>query len=98
MEAVGQLTGGVAHDFNNLLTIIRSSTDLLRRPDLPEERRRRYVDAIADTVDRAAKLTGQLLAFARRQALKPEVFDVPERDPGRHRHAAHHRGRRASRS
>jgi PAS domain S-box-containing protein len=79
MEAIGQLTGGVAHDFNNLLTIIRSSTDLLRRPDLAEERRRRYVDAISDTVDRASKLTGQLLAFARRQALKPEVFDVPER-------------------
>jgi PAS domain S-box-containing protein len=79
LEAVGQLTGGVAHDFNNLLTIIRSSVEFLRRPNLPEERRRRYVDAITDTVDRAAKLTGQLLAFARRQALKPEVFDVPER-------------------
>nr|WP_244025903.1 ATP-binding protein [Methylobacterium sp. J-048] len=79
MEAIGQLTGGIAHDFNNLLTIIRSSTDLLRRPDLAEERRRRYVDAITDTVDRAAKLTGQLLAFARRQSLKPEVFDVNER-------------------
>ncbi|MCJ2127896.1 PAS domain-containing protein [Methylobacterium sp. E-045] len=76
LEAVGQLTGGVAHDFNNLLTVIRSSTDLLRRPDLPEERRRRYVDAISDTVTRAAKLTGQLLAFARRQSLTPEVFDV----------------------
>ncbi|SCZ12136.1 hybrid sensor histidine kinase/response regulator [Microvirga guangxiensis] len=79
LEAVGQLTGGVAHDFNNLLTIIKSSTDLLRRPDLAEERRRRYMDAISDTVDRASKLTGQLLAFARRQALKPEVFDVPKR-------------------
>jgi PAS domain S-box-containing protein len=79
LEAVGQLTGGVAHDFNNLLTIIRSSVEFLRRPNLPEERRRRYIDAITGTVDRAAKLTGQLLAFARRQALKPEVFDVPER-------------------
>jgi PAS domain S-box-containing protein len=79
IEAMGQLTGGVAHDFNNLLTIIRSSTDLLRRPDLPAERQRRYIDAIAATVERAAKLTGQLLAFARRQALKPEVFDVTER-------------------
>ncbi|WP_409565268.1 PAS domain S-box protein [Methylobacterium sp. J-078] len=76
MEAVGQLTGGVAHDFNNLLTVIKSSTDLLKRPNLPEERRVRYIAAISDTVDRAAKLTGQLLAFARRQALKPEVFDV----------------------
>ena len=79
MEAVGQLTGGVAHDFNNLLTIIRSSVDLLRRPDLAEDRRKKYIDAVSDTVDRAAKLTGQLLAFARRQALKPEVFDVGER-------------------
>jgi nitrogen-specific signal transduction histidine kinase len=76
MEAVGQLTGGVAHDFNNLLTIIRSATDFLRRRDLPDERRRRYIDAISDTVERASKLTGQLLAFARRQPLKPQVFDV----------------------
>lgn len=76
MEAVGQLTGGVAHDFNNLLTVIRSATDLLKRPDLSAERRERYIDAISDTADRAAKLTGQLLAFARRQALKPEVIDV----------------------
>ena len=76
MEAVGQLTGGVAHDFNNLLTIIRSATDFLRRRELPEERRRRYIDAISDTVERASKLTGQLLAFARRQPLKPQVFNV----------------------
>jgi two-component system, NtrC family, sensor kinase len=76
MEALGQLTGGVAHDFNNLLTVIRASADLLRRPNLPEERRRRYIDAISDTVARAARLTAQLLAFGRRQALKPEVFDA----------------------
>ena len=79
MEAVGQLTGGVAHDFNNLLTVLKSSTDLLRRPGLSDERRGRYLDAISETVDRAAKLTGQLLAFARRQALKPEVFDAVDR-------------------
>ncbi len=76
MEAIGHLTGGVAHDFNNLLTIIRSSADLLRLRNLPEDRRRRYVDAISDTADRAAKLTGQLLAFSRRQALNPRVFDA----------------------
>ncbi|MES1150156.1 MAG: PAS domain S-box protein, partial [Bradyrhizobium guangdongense] len=76
MEAIGQLTGGVAHDFNNLLTIIRSATDFLRRRELPEERRRRYVDAISDTVERASNLTAQLLAFARRQPLKPQVFNV----------------------
>ncbi|MGJ4927935.1 PAS domain-containing protein [Bradyrhizobium sp. HKCCYLS2038] len=78
MEAVGQLTGGVAHDFNNLLTIIRSATDFLRRRDLAEDRRRRYVDAISETVERASKLTAQLLAFARRQPLTPQVFNVGE--------------------
>jgi two-component system, NtrC family, sensor kinase len=76
LEALGQLTGGVAHDFNNLLTVIRASVDLLRRPHLAEERRLRYIDAISETVSRAAKLTSQLLAFARRQTLKPEMFDV----------------------
>ena len=79
LGAIGQLTGGVAHDFNNLLTIIRSSVDLLRRPEVSDEKRRRYMDAISDTADRAAKLTGQLLAFARRQALRPETFEVRER-------------------
>ena len=76
LEALGQLTGGVAHDFNNLLTVIKSSTDLLKRANLPEDKRTRYVEAISETADRAAKLTGQLLAFARRQALKPVVFDT----------------------
>ena len=79
LEALGQLTGGVAHDFNNLLTVIRASVDLLNRPQLSEERRQRYITAIADAVGRAAKLTSQLLAFARRQTLKPEVFDVGAR-------------------
>jgi signal transduction histidine kinase/CheY-like chemotaxis protein len=76
MEAIGQLTGGIAHDFNNLLTVIRGSADVLRREGLSEEKRRRYIDAISDTADRAARLTGQLLAFARRQALRPELFDA----------------------
>ncbi|WP_449125449.1 PAS domain S-box protein [Pseudomonas viridiflava] len=78
LEAIGQLTGGVAHDFNNLLTVIRSCSDLLKPADLDEARRVKYVEAISSTVDRAARLTGQLLAFARRQALQPEVFDVGE--------------------
>ena len=76
LEAVGQLTGGLAHDFNNLLTVIRGSVDLLRRPDLSEKRRARYVEAIADTAERATRLTSQMLAFARRQSLTPETFDV----------------------
>jgi signal transduction histidine kinase/CheY-like chemotaxis protein len=79
LEAIGQLTGGVAHDFNNLLTIIRSSVDFLRQPGLSQERRQRYMGAVSDTVERASKLTSQLLAFARRQPLNPEVFDVSQR-------------------
>ncbi|WP_407309165.1 PAS domain-containing protein [Pseudomonas sp. nanlin1] len=75
LEAIGQLTGGVAHDFNNLLTVIKSSTYLLGR-SLDETRRAHYIEAISDTVDRASRLTSQLLAFARRQALRPETFDV----------------------
>lgn len=79
MEAVGRLTGGVAHDFNNLLTIIRSSADLLKLPTVTPEKRARYVEAIAQTAERAAALTSQLLAFSRRQPLTPELFDVSER-------------------
>ncbi len=76
MESVGQLTGGVAHDFNNLLTVIRGSIDLLQRPGVSEERRQRYLAAISETSERATRLTAQLLAFSRRQALTPEVFDA----------------------
>lgn len=79
MEAIGRLTGGVAHDFNNLLTVIRCSADLLRRPDLNDERRQRYVAAIAETADRAALITSRLLAYAQRQPLQPEPFDVADR-------------------
>ncbi|HEK1685341.1 TPA: response regulator [Pseudomonas putida] len=79
LEAIGQLTGGVAHDFNNLLTIIRSSLHFLQRPELDDSRRQRYLKTVSDTVDRGAKLTGQLLAFARRQALSPQVFEVGPR-------------------
>jgi PAS domain S-box-containing protein len=79
MEAIGRITGGVAHDFNNLLTIIRSSAELLRRPDVPDEKRIRYIDAIADTSTKAAQLTRQLLAFARKQPLQAEAFSVTDR-------------------
>ncbi|ATY33981.1 response regulator [Sphingomonas psychrotolerans] len=76
MQALGQLTGGIAHDFNNLLTVIQGSADMLLRPNLGEDRRKRYADAIVQAAARAAALTSQLLAFARRQPLKPEVIDV----------------------
>jgi PAS domain S-box-containing protein len=76
LQALGELTGGIAHDFNNLMTVIRGSADLLRRGDLPADKSARYLDAIVETADRAAALTGQLLAFSRRQRLRPEVIDL----------------------
>jgi len=82
LEAIGRLTGGVAHDFNNLLTVIRGSAELLQRPGLTDDKRQRYLAAIAETADRAAVLTGQLLAFARQQPLRPQKFDVALRLDG----------------
>jgi PAS domain S-box-containing protein len=80
LQALGELAGGVAHDFNNLMTVIVGSVDLLlRKPDLPVERRNRYLHAMLETAERATSLTGQLLAFARRQPLEPEVIDLSVR-------------------
>ncbi len=76
MQALGQLTGGIAHDFNNLLTVIGGSADLLKRPVVPDDKRIRFASAIAQTAERAAALTSQLLAFARRQPLRPQVVDL----------------------
>ena len=77
LQALGELTGGIAHDFNNLMTVVAGSADfLLRKPDLPEAKRRQYLEAIAETADRATTLTNHLLAFGRRQPIKPEVLDL----------------------
>jgi PAS domain S-box-containing protein len=77
MEAVGQLTGGVAHDFNNLLTVILGNLDTLSEQIPPEQTRwRRAVDQAMRASQRAASLTQQLLAFARRQPLRPKATDV----------------------
>jgi PAS domain S-box-containing protein len=77
LQALGELTGGIAHDFNNLMTVVAGSADfLLRKPDLSDEKRRQYLEAIADTADRATTLTNHLLAFGRRQPIKPEVLDL----------------------
>ncbi len=76
LEALGLLTGGVAHDFNNLLMVIRGSAELLRQPGLSDSKRQQYIDAISSTSDRAAHLTRQLLAYARKQPLRPATFDV----------------------
>jgi PAS domain S-box-containing protein len=76
LQALGELTGGIAHDFNNLLTVIRGAAELLRRPDLSPDKRDLYLSSIIDTTDRATALTHHLLAFGRRQALKPEVMQL----------------------
>jgi PAS domain S-box-containing protein len=76
MEAVGQLTGGIAHEFNNLLAVIMGALDLLRL-DLPADSNADALvgQAIA-AVERGANLTTRLLAFARRQALRPSCTRV----------------------
>jgi PAS domain S-box-containing protein len=76
MEAIGQLTGGVAHDFNNLLQVIRGNLELLLPAVENDPAARRRVEHAILGADRAAELTAQLLAFARRQPLTPEVIDL----------------------
>lgn len=76
MEAVGRLTGGVAHDFNNLLTVVIGALDiLLRSPDDAAKRQKMGQAALA-AARRGERLTHQLLAFSRRQTLRPEVVDL----------------------
>ena len=78
LEAVGQLTGGVAHDFNNLLTVIIGALDLIQRNPTDEARRERMMEAAQAAARRGERLTQQLLAFSRRQALKPELVVVDD--------------------
>jgi PAS domain S-box-containing protein len=78
LEAVGRLAGGVAHDFNNLLTIIQGYTEMIameaeEAPSLLE-----YANEIQYASERASGLTGQLLAFSRRQISQPKVLDLNE--------------------
>ena len=78
MEAVGRLAGGVAHDFNNLLTVIAGRAAFLLM-DLPaEDPKRRDIDLITQTADRASALTRQLLALSRKQVLQPRILDLNE--------------------
>ncbi len=75
LEAVGRLAGGIAHDFNNLLTAISGYSEFLVA-GLDDERQRRHADEIRKAAARAASLTGQLLAFSRRQVLQPRMLDL----------------------
>jgi PAS domain S-box-containing protein len=77
MEAVGRFTGGVAHDFNNLLMAVLGSLELLRK-QLPNDKRMLgLLDNAVEGARRGATLTQRMLAFARRQELKPEPVDIP---------------------
>jgi len=75
MEAIGRLAGGVAHDFNNLLTVITGYTQLTLT-DLPQHPAQPALQEVLKAAERAAGLTGQLLAFSRRQVAQPAILNV----------------------
>ncbi|MDP2115768.1 MAG: PAS domain S-box protein, partial [Brevundimonas sp.] len=76
MEAVGRLTGGVAHDFNNLLTVVIGALDIILRSPDDAVKRQKLGEAALAAARRGEGLTHQLLAFSRRQALRPEAIDL----------------------
>lgn len=75
MEAIGQLTAGLAHDFNNLLQVVNGNIELLRNRTT-DSKSLTYLDRARSAAERGAKLTGQLLAFARKSRLSPKAVDV----------------------
>ena len=77
VESLGQLTGGVAHDFNNLLMAVLGNLELVRKFLPSDPKIRRLIDGAIQGAERGATLTKRMLAFARRQELKPETVDVP---------------------
>jgi PAS domain S-box-containing protein len=79
LDALGQLTGGVAHDFNNLLMIISGSIHTLKKGVGSDAKLQRAVSAIEAAAKRGAALTSQLLSFARRQSVNPQVVNFAER-------------------
>ena len=76
MEAVGRLAGGIAHDFNNLLMVIQSYTEMLQDSLPPQDDLRNHTEQVLKAADRAASLTGQMLAFSRKQIISPVVLDL----------------------
>ena len=78
MQAVGQLAGGIAHDFNNVLSAIMMATDFLLNAHKPTDPSFQDIMQIKQNTNRAASLVRQLLAFSRRQTLRPQVLDLGE--------------------
>jgi signal transduction histidine kinase/ActR/RegA family two-component response regulator len=78
MESVGRLAAGIAHDFNNVLTVIQGHTGLLRSDPATPPALSESVQQIARAAERGSKLTGQLLAFSRRNVLQPRPLDLNE--------------------
>jgi PAS domain S-box-containing protein len=78
MEAVGQLAGGVAHDFNNLMHVVMSYAELASMQMPAESPIKRHLKAILEAAKRATDVTGQLLAFGRKQILNPRIFCLNE--------------------
>jgi two-component system cell cycle sensor histidine kinase/response regulator CckA len=78
MDSVGQLAGGIAHDFNNLLSAIMMATDFLLTGHRPTDPSFQDIMQIKQNANRAAALVRQLLAFSRKQTLRPEVLDLGE--------------------
>ena len=76
LDSLGQLTGGLAHDFNNLLMAILGNLEMLTRRMNGDDNARRLIDGASRAADRGAALTKRLLAFARRQELRPEAVNV----------------------
>jgi PAS domain S-box-containing protein len=82
MESVGRLAGGVAHDFNNMLQVILGNTQLALDKTTPAERLHEELLEIQKSAERSADLTRQLLAFARKQTINPEVLDLNDKVTG----------------
>ncbi len=78
MKSVGQLAGGIAHDFNNVLSAIMMATDFLLNAHKPTDPSFQDIMQIKQNANRAASLVRQLLAFSRRQTLRPQVIDLSE--------------------
>jgi PAS domain S-box-containing protein len=77
-EALGRLAGGLAHHLNNMMTVVNGYSDLLLQRTAEDDPRRRDIERIRDAGERAAGLTREMLAFGRRQLLKPRVVEINE--------------------